>query len=227
MKVLLVVRDKRKGGKSIEGVFQPFAMTEHPDIQLQKWEYDADKPLWVNLKSLAETKAAIFHITGDLNYLAFFLPTKRVIGTIHDIGRYKELWGIKKWIYKQWWINWPVKKASKIVAVSNFTRNDIIQLMPNYANKVMVIPNGIHPDFIPLPKPYNTTRPRILQVGTAVHKNIETVFKSLKGLDCILSIIGRITDEHISQLKELGIIYENYMDLDIHALREQYEQCDH
>lgn len=226
MKVLLIVRDKRKGGKSIEGVFQPFSRSDHPGIQLQKWEYNNSKALWVNLQSMIQTKAAVFHITGDLNYLAFLLPSRKIICTVHDIGRYKELSGIKKLIYSLWWIKWPVVKASKIVAVSNYTRSDIIRLMPSYASKVMVIANGIHPDFKSMFKPCNTTRPRILQVGTAVHKNLQTVFKSLHGLECILSIVGQITGDHIRQLEELGITYENYVDLDIHALREQYEQCD-
>lgn len=226
MKVLLMVRDKRKGGKSIEGVFHPLAQTVHPHIQLQAWEFDSAKSIWANIRSLLNTNANVFHITGDIYYLTCLLPGRKVIITIHDIGRYKELQGVRKWVYGLWWLKWPVKMASRIVAVSNFTQNDIAQLIPNYAERIMVIPNGIHPDFKPVPKIFNTARPRILQVGTAVHKNLETVFTSLQGLDCVLSIVGQLTDEHIRQLKALHITHENYVDLDIPALRDQYEKCD-
>ena len=80
---------------------------------------------------LNKIDADVFHITGDINYLSTFLPWKNTINTIHDIGRYSELSGLKKFIYKLYWITFPVFTSKFIAVPSNQTKVKLLELFPS------------------------------------------------------------------------------------------------
>ncbi|RJQ34632.1 hypothetical protein C4566_02040, partial [Candidatus Parcubacteria bacterium] len=68
----------------------------------------------------------------------------QIIVTIHDLGFYRnpklyhplELW------YQRWSHRLAIKKADKIIAVSQETKRDIIKYFPNAENKIKVIYHG-------------------------------------------------------------------------------------
>lgn len=131
-----------------------------------------------------------------------FCPTKFII-TIHDLILFRYptrrastlgplLYRIKNWAYRI--VIWlAIKRAKKIIAVSEFTKNDIIKQFKVKKNKVQVTHEGVfnksarHPigycaslrlDDKEVLLRYNINNPFLLYVGNAYpHKNLEGLIK--------------------------------------------------
>ena len=227
MKILLVYRSSEKGGKSIEGLFERFLVEQESDFQLVRWEYDRTKSIFSNMLSLRRQQVDIWHITGDIYYMALSLVGKKVLLTIHDFGAYKGLNYWKRWIFKRVWILWPLRIANTVTVVSAYTRDEILKLAGSiFSDKIKVVYNAFNPLYSGLPGPFNSSRPRIMQVGTAPHKNLETLICAVSEMDCVLCIIGALTDTQRSSLRDKYITYESYQDLTEDEVREQYALAD-
>ena len=227
MKILLVYRSSEKGGKSIEGLFERFLVEQKSDFQFVRWEYDRTKSIFSNMLSLRRQQVDIWHITGDIYYMALSLVGKKVLLTIHDFGAYKGLNYWKKWIFKRVWILWPLHIANMVTVVSAYTRDEILKLAGNiFCDKIKVVYNAFNPLYSGPPSPFNSNRPRIMQVGTAPHKNLETLICAVSEMDCVLCIIGALTDTQRSSLRDKYITYESYQDLTEDEVREQYALAD-
>ena len=50
------------------------------------------------------------HITGDINFISFFLNRKKTINTIHDHASFIRLKNFKKYIYYLFWMKIPKQK---------------------------------------------------------------------------------------------------------------------
>jgi glycosyltransferase involved in cell wall biosynthesis len=59
-------------------------------------------------------------------------------------------------------------------------------------------------------KPFNTDKPRILQIGTASNKNTQRLIPALKYIKCKLVIIGKISEEIKQLLKDNAVECEIY-----------------
>ena len=227
MRVLLIFRNKNKGGKSIEGIFSNLILYTQKGLQISSWEMPSVSSFFSRIYALRKTSADVYHVTGDINYAALFLWDRRVILTIHDIGRYKELKGIWKWVYGLVWIKWPCMAASKVTTVSKFTANEILTFFPSIpADKIEVIHNGYDPIYKPVAKEFNTTCPIILQVGTAIHKNVQTVIAAAALFSCKLIIIGSLSNDLKRSLEQAQINYRAYSELNQEELRIKYEESD-
>jgi glycosyltransferase involved in cell wall biosynthesis len=223
---LLIMRDKRRGGASIEGIFQSLQIRGDENIQFETWHYDDTKSKWSNMRSLRRRQADIYHITGDIYYVAMFLWGKKVLLTIHDIGAYKRFQGFKQWLYGKLWIAWPVRMATAVVAVSDFTRQDVAKRLIGSGNKLQTIYNGYNPEFESHVKEFASNPARILVVGTTIHKNVETVIRTLAGKPHTLIIIGKPSNEQMDLLQFHAVNYEIHSNLNTIELYEQYKQAD-
>ena len=67
----------------------------------------------------------INHICGDINFISFFLNKKKTINTFLDTYSMYRLKGIKREIYKFFWIKIPVYKSNFIISISKKTENEI------------------------------------------------------------------------------------------------------
>lgn len=227
IRVVLVFRSREKAGKSIEGLFDKFILEPQSDIEFIGWNYNPKKNLLMNITSLRRQKADVWHITGDINYMVLALWGKRTILTIHDLGRYRTLRGLKKWVYRKLWIQWPLKMADVVTVVSLFTKEQIQKVVKlKYCSKINVIYNGYNPVYRGTNESFNTLQPRILQIGTAVHKNLDTVIAALTGTQCMLTIIGPLNMSQRQALQGSGVSYRNYQNLSAEELRQQYSQTD-
>ena len=65
------------------------------------------RKLLKNLLYLLRINKGIFHITGDIHYCVFSFPAKKTILTIHDCVFLEGVAGIKKYILKKIWLDWP------------------------------------------------------------------------------------------------------------------------
>lgn len=148
--------------------------------------------------------------------IPIFCPTDFVV-TIHDLilkhfptRRASKLgpirYRLKNWGYKL--VIWlAVKRAKKIIAVSQYTKKDIINNFKIEANKIKVIYEGApiwrqkNTKFTgeALFKRFNISKPYLLYVGNAYpHKNLENLVLSFKKLtnnhdmDLQLILVGQI-----------------------------------
>lgn len=164
------------------------------------------------------------HITGDVHYLALFRKAPTMI-TVHDLEsvfRTGQLSRIKKWL----WVIAPLKKAHKIVAISEHTRDEIEKLLPDIGHKIAVIPNPISSIFTYCPKPAFQEKPLILHVGTAAHKNLERVIEALAPLEVRLLVLGRLSQKQQRLLSDFAIEYECYLGLTYAQVHELYIKAD-
>lgn len=143
----------------------------------------------------------------DLFHAAdFFLPPvrpgTRTIVTIHDLSfvRLPEtvMPGMANHLNK--WVPRSVQRADHVIAVSEATRQDLIELYQTPPEKISVLYHGVTPDFKPVLEPdklsgvrqkYNLgQQPFILSVGTIQpRKNYRRLIQAFATLDPALALV--------------------------------------
>lgn len=180
-----------------------------------------------NLLFFRKKKADLYHITGHVHYIALLFAPKNTVLSIMDVRFLYMPKGLKRYVLKKLYLDLPVKRLKYITAISDETRKEILLHSGCDEKKVRTlelpllnhINNGNG-------KSFNKEKPTILQVGTMPNKNIPNLAKALNGIHCKLKIIGRISDELNSVLKENKIDFENAFDLTDEQVREEYENAD-
>ncbi len=226
-RVRYVFRSKEKKGTSIEEIFFRLAQEPCENWEQEKYFLQAHRSLFSNLRELFRKPPDLYHITGDIYPYAIFLwMAAPVVTTIHDIGRYKELTGWRKWLYGKLWIQWPIYFSRAVTVVSTYTKQDILKHFKVKQHKIKVVPNPYPAEFVYTPKTALTQPPQILQLGTAVHKNMESLAAALQGLDCHLLILGRLNSAQIALLEQYRISYEAFQALSYQAVYQLYQRAD-
>jgi hypothetical protein len=126
VKVVFIYRRRTKGTYSIEELFRTIAGELCKHIQVVEYETGGRWAIATDVWRLRKKRANIYHLTGDINYLALFLPHKKTVLTMHDIGHYLfGLRGFRRWIYKFLWLVWPIRVARAVTVVSKQTRDNV------------------------------------------------------------------------------------------------------
>lgn len=178
-----------------------------------------------NYAKKKERKGYINHITGDVHYLLWFLKGKKTVVTVHDIMYYHYLHGIKKYIWKLFYII-PLKRAAQITFISEFAYNQINEVIELDKNKVHIIPNPVDSAFKYSVKEFNVDKPVILHIGTFERKNLNRTIEALRGISCHLRIIGKLDNKTIDLLNTNHIEYSNSFDLSHDEIVEEYKKAD-
>lgn len=179
-----------------------------------------------NIMYASRQRADVFHITGDIHYVALAFPSKKTILTIHDcVFLYKHN-GLKKILLKYLFLKWPVKHSRLITTISEATKKDIIKYSGCQPNKVIVIPNPLPGHIRYISQSFRKDAPILLFIGTTENKNLDRVIPALKDINCILHIIGVIPDDKRILLHQEGIQWENSFFLDEDQLGEKYSEAD-
>ena len=234
MKITYIFRAPSKE-RSIERVFAPIIsqmkLQGHSTYSSFAW----DLRLWlismvanVIRFAIKSYVGGLYHITGDVQYVACLInPTKTVL-TIHDCvmlhNESAPLW-LRRMIRK-FWYEIPLKRLKYITCISETTREDIISFFPWVADKLIVIPNPVGEEFRYCPKEINKECPQILHVGTRSNKNLERVIEALDGIHCRLHIIGKLTEEQVHLLEKHHIHYKNSYHISDAAVVTAYQYAD-
>lgn len=141
------------------------------------------------------------HITGDVHYLAYFLPKARTILTIHDTVVVERSRGLKRFLLWLLWYWLPIKRAGWITTISEESKRRILSLVACEPDRIQVVPNPVDPSFIPQASPPQIGDFRILHIGTKPNKNLERLVCALGGLSIELTVIGDLT-KHQKQIIE-------------------------
>ena len=174
-----------------------------------------------------KTVADIYHMTGQAHYITLLLPRRRTILSIMDVRFLYMYSGLKRFVLKKLLLDLPVRRLDHITAISEETKREIVRHTGCDPNKVRVFDLPLLDGFEPAESvPFNSERPRLLQVGTTDNKNIPKVARALRSIECRLVIIGRLSEVQLAALQENGIDFENKFDLDDTELKDEYQNAD-
>lgn len=168
----------------------------------------------------------INHVTGDVHYLALGLEPRRTILTIADCVSLHFSRGVRRWMLWFFWYWLPEKRCARLVAISEFTKQEILRYLDMDPRKIAVIHCPVPLGLEPKPRPLRSGTPVVLQVGTDPNKNLETVADALRDFPCILDIVGPLTSGQRILLERNGVAYRNYTRISDEDLRKRYEECD-
>lgn len=229
MKIDLIYRVNRVGIYSIENVFNCL-------IEYLKNNNDLKKVIMPNKTSyfgrllyilIKKRRNAICHITGDEHYLLLFLNRSKAILTIHDINHYEnDLKGLKKVMYRLFWLEIPIRKAKIVTTISNHTKQKLLDNFKINPKRIAVVYNPLCPAFYERTKLFSSDLPNILCIGTAENKNLNRLIIAIENITCTLTIVGKISNNIFLDLKRRNIRYINYTNVSNEELIEIYYKSD-
>ena len=218
---------------SIEKVFEQVARLLDPEkfeVAIMKVPHgNSASAMLKNLTRFKKPNADIYHITGQIHYMALVLPKGRTVLTIHDLAFLEAApsRSIKRFFLKKLFLDLPIKRARHITAVSEATKKAILENSRSASDEIRVIHDPIQEHFLSgKPKTFNKDYPTILQIGITENKNIARLIKALNGIPCRLEIVGNMTDELGSKLRESGVDFINVLGLDDEQMRAAYAGAD-
>ena len=173
-------------------------------------------------------KHKVYHITGDVQYIACLMNPKNTILTIHDLVPLHNKnvpWYSRKLCYWLWYY-FPLKRLHTITCISEATKQDILRFFPWSEKKLVVVNNPVDSSFVYTPKEINLENPRILHIGTKDNKNLFRVIAALEGHACHLRIVGKLNQKHKEALKKSSIAYSNVWGISDEAIIQEYKEAD-
>ncbi len=180
-----------------------------------------------NLFFFRPPESDVYHITGQVHYMALMLPPERTILTIHDIGFMHLRSGLRRYLLKKLFLEWPLRRLRYVTVVSEATRAEVLEFATFAREKIEVIENPLLGGFdAQEPTAFDGVCPTILQVGITPNKNIPRLLEALRGIRCKLRVIGTPDDELKASLAESGIDYEIAFGLSDEEMREEYSCAD-
>ncbi len=196
---------------SVERLFQDVRSGLPDDIEASVWQarYGGANLLKVLVNAILATRhqGEVNHITGDAYYLAAFLPRRRTVVTFLDCVGLERYRGWRRRMIHAIWYWMPSRRAGVITAISEASRDDAARYLNLPRERIHVVPCCVSGLFTHRPAGAFPSRPRVLQIGTTPHKNIERVAAALAGLPCTLRIIGRPSPSQVAALEAHGIEY--------------------
>ncbi|TXE09286.1 glycosyltransferase family 4 protein [Gelidibacter salicanalis] len=215
--------------KSIEGLFNVIAINLKGDVVTKRIQMAFSggglKTICNNLTNFKKQANQLYHITGDVHYMALKTGSKTVL-TIHDVQSILKTSFIKGLYLKLFWFWLPAFCVSRITVISEFTKKELSIIIPFAKRKVRVVHNPVNPKFQPNAYQFNKVKPTLLLIGTKPNKNLERTIQALETINCKVIIIGKLLDAQVNLLDKLNINYVNKFDLSFDDLYAQYRTCD-
>lgn len=178
---------------------------------------------WKIAKYCAKEKIDIYHTQY---IIPFFIPvTTKIVTHIHDVSFkvHKELISKKDAFFLNRLIPRAVNKSDKVIAVSQFTKDEIIKYYNVPANKISVIYNAsslveVNTDEKKVREKYHLPMKYILALGTMQpRKNIPFLIEAFAGIankvsDTYLVLAGKKAHNFDEQIEQIIKKYPNIKD---------------
>jgi glycosyltransferase involved in cell wall biosynthesis len=227
---LTFIERKDPESASVERVFQRIgkALQERDvDVRFEKLRYGNNA--YGMLKNALFYRAGnsdIFHITGQVHYMALLLPRDRTVLTIHDLVVLRARRGLRRLLIQKLLFDLPARRAKYLTVSSENTKNELLKFTKCSEEKIRVLDLPLPRELKGSPKSFNSHRPVILQVGTAHHKNISTLARALKGVKCTLRVIGKLAPKDLDALLTNEIDFTSCEDLSDDQMTQEYSYAD-
>lgn len=228
--ILMVFRKRVAHFFSIEKIFFQVAELLEKEQVIKKGfvpEYTSSiGAVLKNIRWMRRQKADIYHVTGDVHYAVFGCPRKKTILTIHDSVFMYQTKGLKRLVMHQLFLKWPVRYCRLVTTISEQSRRDIIKFTGCHPGKVVVIPNPSGQIFKYRERTFYNERPILLFVGTTQNKNLARAAEALKGISCVLDIIGPVPEEQSRLMDQLQLTWRQSSKLTEQQLVMKYAEAD-
>jgi glycosyltransferase involved in cell wall biosynthesis len=229
-KIVFLFRKSFSGSFSIEKIFTDISKNLPRNFivksRVNKYFSNQYFHILYDICSVFFIKSDIFHVTGDTNYITYFLNKRKTILTIHDCINLESSSGFKFFIFYIFWYWIPIKKSKYITFVSHETKNNVLKYFKINDTKIRIIYNHLPEGYTKFPKDFNKELPNILMIGSAPNKNITNQIKALIGIKVHLTIIGIIPNDTIKLLKNNNINYHNYYNLTDQEIINEFKKSD-
>ncbi len=166
------------------------------------------------------------HVTGDVHYLTCFLDPRRTVLTVHDLVSLRRPPGLRRALLWLFWYWLPVRRCAAITVISESTRRQLLEETRCDPARVRVVHNTVSAEFRPAPREFDSAAPRVLHIGTKPNKNLGRHIVALRGSNCTLVVIGRLSDDDREAIERSGIRYESHAIVTDEELLRQYACCD-
>ncbi|NRD20823.1 glycosyltransferase family 4 protein [Winogradskyella eckloniae] len=216
--------------KSIEGIFYHIK-TRVQQIGINTSLFNVKqsggglKTLWSNIAKFKKDKSLIYHITGDIHYMAL-ATGKNTVLTIHDVKSILKGAFIKQLYFKLFWFWIPALCVKRITVISDFTKKELEAVIPFAKQKIRVVHNPVNSLFRFSDYKFNTIQPKVLLLGTKSNKNLENVLTALSSISCEIVLIGKLTQDQKAFVSQLDLNIEYRFDLKLEEIVEAYKACD-
>jgi len=171
-------------------------------------------------------QGVVNHIAGHVHHLAIVLSPRKTVMTVHDVGHLSNVRPAIRPIYKFLWYDVPISRVAAVIAVSDFTRREILRVVGAQPRAIRVIHDCVPAGFEPAPAHFDADRPTILVVGTAPHKNAGRLVQAVEGLGCRILFVGRVLGVLRDALESTGVEFEERVDVSEAELAECYRRSD-
>ncbi len=186
------------------------------------WQYEVFGPrkfwTWTGLvKRLYFGKPKPEILFSPSHYGPGFSPIP-FISSIMDLGflHYQEQFTKKDLFQLKYWTQWSAKRAKKIIAISQFTKDDIIKNYQIRPEKIVVAPLGhrseavperfSEPDFKSLQKKFSLNNDYVFFLGTLKpSKNVENLVEAF----CLLTVKHQVEGVQLVIAGKKGWLYES------------------
>lgn len=228
-----IVHHQRQAGESQVSIERLFAgirpclpSSFKVTVSTSPWPSQHLLPRLGNLLHARRQTADVHHIVGDVHYLAFALPARRLVLTVHDCASLNRLTGAKRELLRRLWFTGPMRRAAVVTTISEATRQELRGWVGDLADRAVVIPNCVGPEFKATPKPFAAARPVVLQVGTGWNKNVARVAAALRGTPCHLEIIGKLDETQRATIAETKVPFTELGRISDEKVVAAYQRCD-
>ncbi len=175
-------------------------------------------------------KHGINHITGECYFLILALLGCKTVLTIHDLGFYvdhkDEMSFLKRHFLYFLQVYLPIKLADKVIAITNKTRDEINSVVP-FKREILVARHHSVDQFSFHQKSLDKSHINFLAIGTAPHKNLETVIKAVSNIsNSSLMVLKQMTDAQKEMCDLLHVHYINKYNVPEAELIQAYVDAD-
>lgn len=221
-------RPVHSGAHSIETVFGALsAAMRDSGVEVVDYVLRGRSRLAEDLLALRRIQADIYHVTGDVCFMAALLPSAKTVLTVHDIGHY--LYDLKGWrrvVYRWLWLSLPMRCSAAVTVSSAATTDTVRAHLGSVVDRTRLVELCYSPLLVAAPRVFDRIRPKILQVGTGTNKNVLRLIEALEGIDCELIIVGRLTSDIRQELDSRNVRHSNYVDVSPERMVELYAAVD-
>ncbi len=179
-----------------------------------------------NITAAKFSQSTVNHVTGDTNYLTLGLDRDRTVLTNHDCSFMTRASGWRREALRKFWLQWPIDHCRYVTTVSEASKRDLLTYVDCDPAKIHVVHNAIDPAFSLAAMQELGDPVRILQVGTAVNKNIERLAAALTGLPVCVCVVGRLNESQAAAMRQHNVTYESKTNLSAAEIRQLYVATD-
>lgn len=182
-----------------------------------------------NLLSYRVPDADLYHVTGDCHYICLRLPKRKTILTIHDLRFLNHNKGIRRWLLKKLFLDWPIARVSLITVPSFETKRHLQEVTGIADDRVEVVMNPLAETYITPSERTDSVPEKILMFGGMANKNLPNSLAAIRDYGITVVTAGPLENASLRALetgKRDGFDWLRKEPKDAAEMRQVYLEAD-